>query len=61
MLPIIEDATPSAQQINASMDVLSQDAYAIIPPTDEEESFNATLEGLSDPTPTPMDTLDVKF
>jgi hypothetical protein len=61
MLPVIENATPSAQDINSSMDVLSQDAYALIQPSEEETSFNSILEGLTEPTPTPMDYSDVKF
>lgn len=61
MLPVIENATPSAQELNSSIDVLSQDAYSLIPPSNEDDSFNSILEGLTEPTPTPIEYLDVKF
>jgi hypothetical protein len=61
MLPVIENATPSAQEINSSRDVLGQDAYSLVQPSEDETSFNSILEGLTEATPTPMDYLDVKF
>lgn len=58
---IMTMATPSAQDISRTNDILNQDGYVVITPANEEDTFNSIIESVQDPTPTPPSYLDVKF
>jgi hypothetical protein len=59
--PIIEEASPSSDLINSTIDTYNQDGYSVILPTEEDGNFNSILQEAQDPTPTPPEFSDSKF